>query len=425
MSLIIEAVISFVTHLFVGVSFSAILFMMWRDDVAARLIKKNLGFNQKISEFDQNWTDVFKELAVDGVPPAVWVQAMVNRLQAFESISLAPLNKCLEMTSTRLADTRKMMRWAVVRQKHERSLLLLGITPRVSTSTNTDNVVEPLAETTILVDSLSMANSGSNAKSSSNLTARAVSGMSAGVMSDMTSGAVSDLTAGVVSDLTAGAVSDLTAGAVSDLTAGVVSDLTPRAVSDLTAGTVSDLTARAVSNLTAGAVSDMIGGALSHMTMEKPSDSYITTTRSISNRTTMESISAMTLSKSSSNRTTSKSISAAIVDPASRVRADTAGIPSFGISVELVAKAVVDKILWMRNTLPVYWNRVVRISKAFNSALHSEQLRNILEYSLRQAKRLVKLSTDINLVKDLTKVSLQFAPDVVEEPVKTKRFNFY
>lgn len=114
---IVEAILSFLAHLLTGSLFAYIIFLVFRNDLVTATIAERLRPAPADAPGRNEWTEAAATLAVDGVPPAVWVQALVNQMRAFETDSLVPPNRRLDNLAKRLAETRNMARWALVAQK--------------------------------------------------------------------------------------------------------------------------------------------------------------------------------------------------------------------------------------------------------------------------------------------------------------------
>lgn len=113
-------IISGFGYLLFGSLICTIVYLGFRNDLIAAIIAKSLrsapgGHSHEPGQYD--WTEAAATLTVDGVPPAVWVQALANQLRKFDTDRLIVVNGHLDTCGKRLADMRNMARWAVVIQK--------------------------------------------------------------------------------------------------------------------------------------------------------------------------------------------------------------------------------------------------------------------------------------------------------------------
>lgn len=117
MTVIAEAILSFLAHLLTGSLFACIIFLVVRNDLVTATIAESLRPAPAVGPGRDEWTEAAATLAVDGVPPAVWVQSLVNRMQQFKTDRLEPTNRLLDNVAKRLAETSNTVRWALVAQK--------------------------------------------------------------------------------------------------------------------------------------------------------------------------------------------------------------------------------------------------------------------------------------------------------------------
>lgn len=109
-----RAAVSAAPYLVAGVLVATMATLLVRDDLVADAIARGLAPSGRprprkadvaATAVVAEWTAAAAELTGVGVPPAVWFQALVNRVQKFQADRMEPLEKRLEVVRLRLENT--------------------------------------------------------------------------------------------------------------------------------------------------------------------------------------------------------------------------------------------------------------------------------------------------------------------------------